>query len=196
MFDYIKIKRISDLLLSIFLLIIFLPFFLIIILLISTIDRFPFIFIQIRSGINKKKFKMFKFRTMSSSTNLPDEKRITKLGRVLRKYKLDELPQLINILIGNMSFVGPRPLLIEYDNIYNLRQNKRFNVLPGITGLSQIKVFLRRNYNWSMKLNFDLVYVKKISLKLDIYIIYLTIVILFRLIFKNSEHKENFEKFN
>ena len=115
---------------------------------------------------------MFKFRTMSSSTNLPDEKRITKLGRVLRKYKLDELPQLINILIGNMSFVGPRPLLIEYDNIYNSRQNKRFNVLPGITSLSQIKVFLRRNYNWSMKLNFDLVYVKKDFFKIR-YLYYL-----------------------
>ena len=95
-----------------------------------------------------------------------------------------------------MSFVGPRPLLIEYDNLYSLRQNKRFNVLPGITGLSQIKVYLRGNYNWKIKLNYDRVYVKKISIKLDIYIILKTILILLKLIFKKSEYRENFEKFN
>ena len=179
MFDYIKIKRISDLLLSIFLLFIFLPFFLIIILLISTIDRFPFIFIQIRSGINKKKFKMFKFRTMSSSTNLPDEKRITKLGRVLRKYKLDELPQLINILIGNMSFVGPRPPIISEVKQYELKHLKRISVKPGITGLWQVS--LRQDNNFDRWVEKDIEYIDNWSLVLDFKIIIKTFNEIFNL---------------
>lgn len=196
MLNYIKLKRLLDIILSVLLIIIASPFFLVISALILLIDHYPILFIQTRTGINKKKFKIIKFRTMSKYKHLPDEKRVTKFGQFLRKYKLDELPQLINIFIGNMSFVGPRPLLIEYDNLYSLRQNKRFNVLPGITGLSQIKVYLRGNYNWKIKLNYDRVYVKKISIKLDIYIILKTILILLKLIFKKSEYRENFEKFN
>ena len=104
----------------------------------------------------------------------------TFLGGFLRKYKLDELPQLINILKGDLSLVGPRPLLPSYNEKYNEFQNLRFNVMPGLTGLSQVK--LNNTNNWKKKFTYDVFYSKKISFKLDIYIFYLTVLLFINII--------------
>ena len=133
-------------------------------------------------------FKIYKFRTMvqdaesigGPSTALNDF-RLTKIGRFLRKYKIDELPQLINVLKGDLSLIGPRPLLKEYDDHYNSFQNQRFNVMPGITGLSQIK--LKNTSNWKQKFTYDVFYSKNICLKLDLLVLYLTLKYLIGIIF-------------
>lgn len=195
MFKYPFLKRILDLILSIFLIVFFLPILVTISLLILFIDGRPIFFIQKRTGMNKNHFELFKFKTMLDNLDLPEKERITNLGKFLRKYKLDELPQIINIFFGNMSFIGPRPLLVEYDNLYDSRQNNRFKVLPGITGLSQIKVNSKYLNNWKIRINFDLVYIKKISFKLDMHIFIQTAIIIFKLIINKSKYIEDFEKF-
>lgn len=150
----------------------FLIYFLIIIL-----DRINPLFFQDRSGYKKRLIKIIKFKTMQND-------KATFLGGFLRKYKLDELPQLINILKGDLSLVGPRPLLPSYNEKYNEFQNLRFNVMPGLTGLSQVK--LNNTNNWKKKFTYDVFYSKKISFKLDIYIFYLTVLLFINIIFRKK----------
>ena len=180
---YKILKRLLDIILSI----VGISFFIPILFLISIIIRLrlgnPIFFLQERTGLNGQLFKLIKFRTMTNEldTNgnlLSDSKRVTKLGLFLREYSLDELPQLFNVLKGNMSIVGPRPLLPEYLNLYNSEQSKRHNVKPGITGWSQIKG--RNSINWEEKLKFDVWYVQNKSFFLDIKIIIMTLIIVLK----------------
>jgi lipopolysaccharide/colanic/teichoic acid biosynthesis glycosyltransferase len=131
------------------------------------------LFIQKRPGLNGKPFEMYKFITMTEN-NLPETERITSLGRFLRKLSLDELPQILNILKGEMSFIGPRPFLMEYMPLYSAYHKRRHDVVPGITGLAQVTG--RNDLRWENKLDLDAYYVDNINFGLDIKIIILTIV--------------------
>ena len=147
----------------------------------------PIFFTQSRGGFRNKKIIIYKFRSMK---NLKNKKKITKLGRLLRAYKLDEIPQFYNILIGELSIVGPRPLHYEYKNLYSNYQKKRFLVKPGLTGYTQ--VYLKNNDTWKKKLKYDVWYVDNKNLILDINILFKTI---YNLIFIKSDDKIP-EKFN
>ncbi len=137
----------------------------------------PF-FTQERPGKKEKIFKLIKFRTMTCEKDengnlLPDEKRLTKYGKMLRSTSLDELPSLINIFIGNISIVGPRPLLVKYLPLYNEEQKHRHDVRPGLTGLAQVNG--RNAISWEEKFDLDIEYVREVSLFLDIKIIFKTV---------------------
>lgn len=174
-------KRFIDVFFSVFLLILTLPILLLAIIGILISSGFPVFFIQPRVGQNNEIFSIYKLRTMSNSinnTNLHSVARITKWGSILRKLHIDELPQLVNILKGEMSFIGPRPLLIDYLPLYSEEQIKRHDVKPGLTGLAQING--RNAQNWHERFNWDLKYVKNQSFKLDCYIVWKTVKLLLR----------------
>jgi lipopolysaccharide/colanic/teichoic acid biosynthesis glycosyltransferase len=141
----------------------------------------PIFFNQTRGGFRNKKIIIYKFRSME---NLKNQNKITKLGKILRTFKLDEVPQFYNILIGELSVVGPRPLHFEYKNFYNNYQKKRFLVKPGLTGYTQ--VYLKNNDTWKKKLKYDVWYVDNKNLILDINILFKTI---YNLIFIKSDDK-------
>jgi len=171
-------KRPLDILISLLILIVSLPFLLIISLLIALFSGIPIFFIQVRPGYRGRIFKMIKFKTMSDSVDvygnlLPDNIRITPIGRFLRKSSIDELPELINVIKGDMSLVGPRPLLVKYLPYYSSRESRRHEVKPGITGLAQVSG--RNAVNWDKRLELDVQYVETISFKLDIKILVKTI---------------------
>lgn len=179
-------KRIFDIFLSLFLLILLSPIILIIFALVKTKLGSPVIFKQNRPGLNEKIFCMYKFRSMTdqkdvSGNLLSDRERLTPFGRLLRKTSLDELPELWNILKGDMSFVGPRPLLERYLPYYTTREKQRHLVRPGLTGLAQISG--RNAISWEQKLNLDVKYVESHSFFLDLKIMALT----FFKLFKHSE---------
>jgi lipopolysaccharide/colanic/teichoic acid biosynthesis glycosyltransferase len=141
----------------------------------------PF-FTQLRPGKNGRIFRLIKLRTMNNRKDangnlLPDEIRLTYLGRIIRKTSLDELPQLFNVILGHMSLIGPRPLLPEYLNHYNAEHSKRHNVRPGITGLAQ--VLGRNKMKFSDRFKLDIYYVNNLSLSLDLKIIFLTLKAIF-----------------
>ena len=159
------------------------PVAVIIILLIHFDIGRPYLFIQIRPGKHEKPFKFIKFRTMNNLRDknnqlLPDKYRLTKLGRFLRKSSLDEIPSFINVLFGQMSLVGPRPLLVEYLELYDINQSKRHLVKPGITGWAQING--RNNISWEEKFKLDLWYIQNQSFWLDIKILFLTLPIVLK----------------
>lgn len=171
-------KRLLDILLSSMGLLIFSPILLILYFLIKKRLGSPVLFIQIRPGKDGKPFKMIKFRTMkdaqdSAGNQLPDSERLTSFGKTLRATSLDELPELWNVLKGDMSLVGPRPLLMEYLPLYNNAQKKRHDVRPGITGWAQING--RNAISWEEKFQLDSWYVENRSIWLDMKILYLTI---------------------
>jgi len=164
--------------LSIIALVVLAPVILIISLLVAVRHGFPILFKQQRPGLGGKIFTIYKFRTMrhlldGDGQPLPDAQRLTKLGRFLRASSLDELPELINVLKGDMSLVGPRPLLVEYLPRYNPTQFRRHEVLPGITGWAQIHG--RNAITWQEKFNLDVWYVDNWSVGLDIKIIWMSI---------------------
>lgn len=172
------VKPILDIVLALFIFIVSSP-----VLLVVTIVLFidnsgkPF-FIQTRAGKNGKPFKIIKFRTMNDKTDkegnlLPAGERITKIGRLIRKISLDEFPQLINVLKGDISMIGPRPLIMDYLPLYNKQQARRHEVKPGITGLAQING--RNSLTWEEKFRYDVRYVDRISFTLDTWILLLTI---------------------
>ncbi|MDU4862741.1 MAG: sugar transferase [Terrisporobacter othiniensis] len=172
------LKRIIDVLGSLFGIIILSPVYLLVSFLVYRNLGSPIIFRQLRPGKNGKIFEMMKFRSMLDKTNkwgevLPDEERLTSFGMKLRNTSLDELPELFNVLKGEMSLVGPRPLLVEYLELYSEEQNKRHNMKPGITGLAQING--RNSISWSEKLNYDVEYVENFNILLDIKILFMTI---------------------
>lgn len=172
-------KRIFDLMLTVPTLIVLSPLLGAIALLVRVRLGNPVLFRQIRLGLHEKPFTILKFRTMTEAQDehgelLPDTERLTRLGAFLRKTSIDELPELINVLKGDMSLVGPRPLLLEYLPYYTQRERLRHAVRPGITGLSQIH---GRNYlPWDDRLEMDAQYVEKISFLLDIKIILQTLL--------------------
>ncbi len=172
------IKRILDYILSLIALVVLSPVLLIIAILVRIKLGSPVIFKQQRPGLNEKIFIMFKFRTMTDKRDkfgelLPDSERLTKCGKLLRSTSLDELPELWNILKGDMSIVGPRPLLVEYLPLYNNEQRKRHNLRPGLTGLAQING--RNVITWEEKFNLDIKYVNEVSFIRDMKIILLTV---------------------
>lgn len=176
-------KRILDLSLTIIGIVISTPLFLLISLLVLVRYHTPVIFRQQRLGYRAKPFWIYKFRTMSDDRDangdlLPDEQRLSRLGRFLRATSLDELPELFNVLRGEMSIVGPRPLLVRYLDRYSHEQLRRHAVLPGITGWAQVNG--RNALTWEQKFSLDVWYVDHWSLWLDIRIIFLTLVKAFR----------------
>ena len=171
------IKRILDFIISLVSLIILSPLMLIIYVLVMINLGSPAFFVQERVGKDNKVFKMIKFRTMKDARDkngnlLSDNERVTRFGSFLRSFSLDELPELINILKGDMSLVGPRALLVQYLGLYNDEQIRRHEVLPGLTGWAQING--RNSITWSEKFKLDVWYVDNWSLWLDIKIFFLT----------------------
>lgn len=171
------VKRLLDITISLIALIFLLPLMLLIYLSVIINLGSPAFFLQERVGKDNKIFKMIKFRTMKNSTDkngnlLSDNERVTKFGSFLRSFSLDELPELINILKGDMSLVGPRALLVQYLGLYNDEQIRRHEVLPGLTGWAQING--RNSITWSEKFKLDVWYVDNWSLWLDIKIFFLT----------------------
>ncbi|MBB3123181.1 lipopolysaccharide/colanic/teichoic acid biosynthesis glycosyltransferase [Mesoflavibacter sabulilitoris] len=172
-------KRILDFIASFIAIIVFSPIFLLVALLLLINNKGSVFFFQKRPGKNEQIFKVVKFKTMTDKKDkngnlLPDADRLTKLGKFVRKTSLDELPQLINVLKGDMSLIGPRPLLPEYLPLYNNTQKRRHLVKPGITGWAQVNG--RNAISWSKKFEYDVWYVDNISFKLDIKIILKTIL--------------------
>ncbi|MBR8461708.1 sugar transferase [Campylobacter sp. faydin G-24] len=171
-------KRFLDVVGAIFLLILTAPFIVITAILIYFKVSRDVIFTQNRPGLNEKIFVIYKFKTMSDECGadgelLSDELRLNKFGRFIRSLSLDELPQLFNVLKGDMSFIGPRPLLVEYLPLYNDTQKHRHDVRPGITGLAQVNG--RNAISWEQKFAYDIEYVQNVSFKMDVKIAILTI---------------------
>ena len=171
-------KRLFDFLVSLFALLALAPGILFLAVLVRVNIGTPIFFTQRRPGLHGKPFTIIKFRSMTNAISadgavLPDAERLTRLGGILRKYSLDELPQLWNVLIGNMSFVGPRPLLMEYLPLYSPEQSRRHNVRPGITGWAQVNG--RNAISWEEKFEYDVWYVKNQSFWLDMKIIWMTV---------------------
>lgn len=177
------LKRFFDLMISLIGLILLSPVFLIITLLLFIANRGRPFFLQQRPGKNEKIFCIIKFKTMNDKKDkegnlLSDSKRLTKAGRLVRKTSLDEIPQLLNVLKGDMSLVGPRPLLIQYLPLYNESQRRRHEVRPGITGWAQVNG--RNAISWQQKFDYDVWYVDHISLGVDIKILRRTVRKVFR----------------
>lgn len=178
-FYSLYIKRVMDIIFSSIFLVVLSPVLIIISIIVRIKLGTPIIFCQERPGLNEKIFKMYKFRTMTEKTNeqgelLPDEERLTKTGKLLRTTSLDELPEIYNILKGDMSFVGPRPLLVRYLDRYNERHKHRHDVRPGLTGLAQVNG--RNSISWEDKFENDIEYIEKISFLLDLKIVLNTFI--------------------
>ncbi len=192
-------KRSLDLVLATLSLLLAAPLLLLTALALLLANRGQVFFQQRRPGLQARPFDILKFKTMSDARSadgelLPDEQRLTKTGRIIRSWSLDELLQLINVLRGEMSLVGPRPLLLEYLPLYNAAQARRHEVRPGITGLAQVN---GRNRNpWKVRLAQDVEYVDKLSLGLDLQILRQTVLVVFRRDGINSEHSATMERFS
>lgn len=176
-------KRFSDIVLSLLALILLSPVIIIVAVLVRFFLSTPVIFKQLRPGKDEKIFSIYKFRTMTDQRDslgvlLPDEIRLTGFGRTLRATSLDELPELINILKGDMSIIGPRPLLIEYLSLYNQHQRRRHEVRPGLSGLAQISG--RNQLSWKERFDLDVEYIDSITAWLDIKIMCLTFIKAFK----------------
>jgi len=195
---YKFIKGGTDILGGLIIIIIVTPLLLIIsVLLIFSYKGNPF-FTQERPGKDAKVFKLIKFKTMNDKRDskgnlLPDSERITSIGRFLRKYSLDELPQFFNVLRGDMSLVGPRPLLVKYLPLYNDRQAKRHLVKPGITGLAQVSG--RNNLSWEEKFELDVYYVENVSFLMDVKILLKTLYKVFKREGINYSYSVNMQPF-
>lgn len=192
------IKRILDFILSLIAIIVLSPVLLITAILVRIKLGSPVIFKQKRPGKDEKIFTLYKFRTMTDEKDeegrlLPDSERLTKFGKFLRSTSIDELPELINILKGDMSIVGPRPLLVEYLELYNEEQKHRHDVRPGLTGLAQISG--RNAITWEEKFEEDLQYIKKITFLGDIKIILKTALKVFKREGISQEGNETMERF-
>jgi undecaprenyl phosphate N,N'-diacetylbacillosamine 1-phosphate transferase len=175
------------------------PVLLAVIVLLAASNKGKIWFTQARPGKNGKVFYMVKFKTMTDASNsagvlLPDEKRLTAFGKFIRKTSLDELPQLVNVLLGSMSIVGPRPLLVEYLPLYNERQQRRHEVKPGITGWAQVNG--RNTVEWKERFEFDVWYVDHISFWLDVKILLRTVGKVVRAEGINSANAATMERFN
>ncbi|EAL7689687.1 undecaprenyl phosphate N,N'-diacetylbacillosamine 1-phosphate transferase [Campylobacter jejuni] len=191
-------KRIFDFILALVLLVLFSPVILITALLLK-ITQGSVIFTQNRPGLDEKIFKIYKFKTMSDERDekgelLSDELRLKAFGKIVRSLSLDELLQLFNVLKGDMSFVGPRPLLVEYLPLYNKKQKLRHKVRPGITGWAQVNG--RNTISWQKKFELDVYYVKNISFLLDLKIMFLTALKVLKRSGVSKEGHVTTEKFN
>ncbi len=184
-------KRLFDIVFSLSLILFLFPVMFFIYFLVGMTIGYP-IFKQKRPGLNNKIFTLYKFKTLyDSSKNIPEKNRQNIIGNFLRKTGLDELPQLFNVLENNMSFVGPRPLLIEYLKKYTNYEKKRHSVKPGITGLAQVNPEKSGIKSWNKSIKLDIYYTKNISFFLDIQILFKTLELI---LFKNKQYKD-FKKF-
>jgi len=193
------IKPFFDKLFSLLILVVASPILLILVALLYISNHGQVWFRQDRPGRNEKIFTVIKFKTMSDERDakgnlLPDEQRLTGMGKFIRMSSLDELPQLFNVLLGDMSFVGPRPLLVEYLPLYNEVQRRRHDVRPGITGWAQVNG--RNTVSWPQKFAFDVWYVDHISFVLDIKILLLTVMKVFKAEGISSTTSVTMEKFH
>lgn len=171
-------KPLLDKILALFLITILFPFYVGTTVIVLIFIGRPIFFTQKRPGKDEKIFTIYKYRTMTNEKDangdlLPDEKRLRGAGKLIRSLSLDELPQLFNVLKGEMSFIGPRPLLVEYLDLYNEKQKRRHEVTPGITGLAQVNG--RNNQTWEDRFNYDVEYVDTQSFSLDVKIFFQTI---------------------
>lgn len=194
-----RIKRVLEFIIALIGLILASPILLVVAILVKTKLGSPILFRQQRVGLNGEIFEMVKFRTMKDATDsegnpLPDEERLTQFGQLLRKTSLDELPELWNVLKGEMSLVGPRPLLVEYLPLYSKEQMKRHHVRPGITGYAQVNG--RNNISWTKKFELDVYYVENFSLWLDVKILFQTVAKVLGQADINQEGNVTMEKFN
>jgi len=194
----LKIKRLLDISISVVGLIIFIPFILLISVFIKLDSKGPIFFKQKRPGKDAKIFIIYKFRTMKELRDehgnlIPDENRITKIGKFLRRLSLDEIPELWNVLIGDMSLVGPRPLLVEYLERYSPEQARRHEVKPGITGWAQVNG--RNAITWKEKFMYDVWYVDNWNLWLDIKIIFITMINVIKGVGVNQPGQATMEEF-
>ncbi len=193
-------KRIIDFLCALFLFLLFFPLFLIVFLLLTFLNKGAgALFFQKRPGKNDKIFKIIKFKTMTDEVDiygnlLPDIERLTNVGKFVRSTSIDELPQLINVLKGDMSFVGPRPLRVHYLPLYSVEQRRRHDVHPGITGWAQVNG--RNNIAWGDKFKFDIWYVDHCSFIVDMKILYLTVMKIFKRADINAEGEVTTYPFN
>lgn len=191
-------KRLIDIIGSALVLIVFSPILITLILLLFFANKGKPFFTQTRPGFHEKLFRIIKFKTMNDKKDkfgklLPDAERLTTIGSFIRKTSLDELPQLINVFVGDMSLIGPRPLLVQYLPLYNQIQKQRHNVKPGITGWAQING--RNAISWQQKFDYDVFYVQNISFWLDIKIVFLTIKKVFKKEGINSTTSSTMEVF-
>ena len=192
------LKAVFDRVLAFILIIVFLPIMIVVgIFIYITIGRVIF-FRQVRPGKNEKLFTIYKFRTMrdekdSEGNLLPDEMRLKGVGKFIRSTSLDELPQLFNVLKGDMSFIGPRPLLVEYLKLYDERQKRRHNVTPGITGWAQVNG--RNAIDWQKKFDLDIWYVDHCSFWLDLKILFMTFLKLIKRSDVSSSNHVTMERF-
>lgn len=191
-------KSIFDKTLALFLIILFSPIYIVVSLLIFLKMGSPILFRQKRPGYKEKIFGIYKFRTMTNEKDangnlLPDDKRLVGIGKFIRSTSLDELPQLFNVLKGEMSFVGPRPLLEEYLPLYNEKQKRRHDVKPGITGWAQVNG--RNAISWEQKFDYDVWYVDNQSFLLDIKILWLTFLKVVKRSDISSSTSSTMEKF-
>lgn len=196
--EVLKIKRIVDFLCSLLLIVVLSPIFMMMMMIVRINLGSPIFFRQKRPGCYGKPFYIYKFRTMTDDRDedgylLPDEVRLTKTGKIIRKLSLDELPQLFNVLKGEMSFVGPRPLLMNYLSLYTEEQARRHEVRPGITGWAQVNG--RNAISWEDKFKLDVWYVDNQSFWLDIKILFLTVLKVFKSEGINQDGQATMEKF-
>jgi len=192
------IKNSFDRLLALILIILFSPIYIVVSLLILFKMGSPILFRQKRPGLHEEIFGIYKFRTMTNEKDengelLPDDQRLVGIGKFIRSASLDELPQLFNVLKGDMSFVGPRPLLIEYLPLYNERQKKRHDVKPGITGWAQVNG--RNAISWEQKFEYDVWYVEHQSFWLDMKIMWMTFLKVINRTDISSDTSATMEKF-
>ncbi len=192
------IKRPMDFFLSLCAIIVLSPIFLVLIILGAIMMKGNPFFTQLRPGKDEKIFRLIKFRTMTCEKDekgnlLPDDKRLTKYGKFLRSTSLDELPELFNILKGDMAIVGPRPLLVRYLERYNEQQRRRHDVRPGLTGYAQ--AYGRNSLTWEEKFEKDVYYIENVSLWFDIKIIFETIASVFKRDGISSETSATMEEF-
>lgn len=192
------LKRVIDFCMALAVLAAFLPFFLALMILLALANHGTPFFRQTRPGLHGKPFRIVKFKTMTDERDsrgelLPDGERLTRAGSLVRSLSLDELPQLLNVLAGQMSFIGPRPLLPEYLPLYNAEQERRHDVRPGITGWAQVNG--RNAISWERKFELDVWYVDHLSFLLDARIIFLTLARVVRRQGISAEGSATMEKF-
>jgi lipopolysaccharide/colanic/teichoic acid biosynthesis glycosyltransferase len=192
------LKRVIDLLVALIIFTVLSPVFIIVVILLAIANSGKPFFFQSRPGKNERIFKVIKFKTMNDRKDkngelLPDAVRLTAIGKFIRKTSLDELPQLLNVIKGDMSLIGPRPLLIEYLPLYSDVQKQRHNAMPGITGWAQVNG--RNAISWQQKFDYDVWYVNNISFALDFKIFFLTIRNIVKSEGISSETSATMEKF-
>lgn len=191
-------KRVIDFLIALIALLLLSPVFFIVLILLAMYNAGKPFFFQSRPGKNERIFKVIKFKTMNDKKDskgelLSDSVRLTKVGKFVRKTSLDEIPQLLNVLKGDMSLIGPRPLLVEYLDRYNDVQKRRHNVRPGITGLAQVNG--RNAISWKRKFEYDVEYVDNMSFFLDVKIFFMTFLKVFKSEGINEEGQVTATKF-